>query len=500
MIETDKRKAIFLLHQEGMSKRQISKRLGVNPKTVSTIIKQKGLMPAVVRRDKQQIDPQLLRRLYGQCGGWIQRMHEKLQEEEGIQVKYSTLTRLLRELGISAPQKTRCERVPDEPGAEMQHDTTLYTIKLADKPVKIVASILYLRYSKRRYLKFYRNFDRFKMKCFIHEALMFWGYAPGQCIIDNTNLARLRGTGRAAVMVGEMQVFSKQYGFEFLCHEIRHANRKAGEERSFWTTETNFLPGRSFQSLEDLNEQAFKWATVRMENRPQGKAELIPAIAFEHEYPCLAKLPSHLPAPYRIHERYTDQYGYVSFNANYYWIPGSKRDVLKVLEYAQKLKIYLARECLIEYPLPAKGVRNQLFKPPGLSKTPHKPRNRKQPAEQEEKQLRALAPSVNAYLDWALKLKGLQRHRFLRKLLTVSQKMNLELFVKCIQRAHQYRITSIETIKRIAVLYFRSQTQELPWAPVDEQLEERETYQQGYLTDPPDLSIYDIDPEEDENE
>jgi len=76
----------------------------------------------------------------------------------------------------------------------------------------------------------------------------------------------------------------------------------------------------------------------------------------------------------------------------------------------------------------------------------------------------------------------------------------LELFVKSIERAHQYRITSIETIKRIAVLYFRSQTQELPWAPVDEQLEERETYQQGYLTDPPDLSIYDIDPEEDENE
>ena len=33
------------------------------------------------------------------------------------------------------------------------------------------------------------------MKCFLHEALIRWGYAAGQCIIDNTNLARLRGTG-----------------------------------------------------------------------------------------------------------------------------------------------------------------------------------------------------------------------------------------------------------------------------------------------------------------
>ena len=66
--------------------------------------------------------------------------------------------------------------MPDEPGAEMQHDTSPYLVKLADRESKLIASLLYLRYSKRRYLKFYRAFNRFKMKCFLHEALMFWGY------------------------------------------------------------------------------------------------------------------------------------------------------------------------------------------------------------------------------------------------------------------------------------------------------------------------------------
>jgi hypothetical protein len=207
-------------------------------------------------------------------------------------------------------------------------------LKLSDQTTRLVASLLYLRYSKRRYLKFYRLFDRFAMKCFLHEGLMFWGHAARQCIIDNTNLARLRGSGKRAVIVPEMAAFAERYGFEFVCHELGHANRKAGEERSFWTVETNFLPGRSFDNLEDLNRQAFDWATVRMHHRPASKTGLISAKAFEHERSYLIELPAHLPAPYCERTRGTDEYGYVSFEANYYWVPGSKREDVKLLRYA----------------------------------------------------------------------------------------------------------------------------------------------------------------------
>jgi transposase len=225
MIDPEKRKVIFLLHQEGMSVREIARRLHVSRQTVTAIIAQKGQMPELVRATKNQIDPELLRRLYAQCEGWIQRLHEKLAEEHHIQVKYSTLTRMLRHLGISTSPEIRCSRVPDEPGAEMQHDTTVYQVKLGDQTVRLVATILYLRYSKRRYLKFYRTFNRFRMKCFLYEALTYWGYAAAQCIIDNTNLARLRGTGAQAVIVAEMEVFAKQCAFQFVCHEKGHPDR-----------------------------------------------------------------------------------------------------------------------------------------------------------------------------------------------------------------------------------------------------------------------------------
>jgi hypothetical protein len=99
---------------------------------------------------------------------------------------------------------------------------------LGEKPSRVVSSLIYLRYSKMRYLKFYRCFNRFQMKCFLDEALRAWGFSAPICIIDNTNLARLRGIGRDAVMVPEMEQFARGYSFKFVCHEKGHANRKAG--------------------------------------------------------------------------------------------------------------------------------------------------------------------------------------------------------------------------------------------------------------------------------
>src|SRR6266496_5184520 len=210
MITADTRKAVFLLHQEGTPIRQISRQLRLSRNAVRRIIAQSGQMPPIIDRPAQGLDPELLRQLHQECDGYAQRMAEKLHEEHGIAVKYSTLTRHLRELGISLPMSQRCQRVPDEPGAEMQHDTSPFTLLVGSQRLRLQASLLYLRYSKRRYLQFYPLFDRFHLKCFLHLALTHWGYAPRICVIDNTNLARLRGLGSNALIVPEMAAFSSR--------------------------------------------------------------------------------------------------------------------------------------------------------------------------------------------------------------------------------------------------------------------------------------------------
>lgn len=491
MIAPDVRNAVYQLHLIGRPLSEISRQFMLSRNTVRAIIRQQGVLPQTVRKDKIEIDPELLRSLHHECQGWIQRMHEKLREEHSVVVSYPTLTRLLRELGLGKPQQTRCERVPDEPGAEMQHDTTIYRVELSGRPTKVIASLLYLRYSKRRYLKFYRLFNRFAMKCFLHEALMYWGYAARQCIIDNTNLARLRGSGRQAVIVPEMAGFAQRYGFQFLCHALGHPNRKAGEERSFWTVETNFLPGRSFESLEDLNRQAFEWATVRMHQRPLSKTGLIPAQAFEHERCYLLPLLPQLPAPYVTHHRGTDQYGYTRFEGNYYWIPGDKRDDVKLFEYADCLKIFQGRTFVVQYPLPPDGVKNAHYHPDGYPAPRHLPKHRRDGSQQEEQRLRALGPEVEAYVDYALQELGVGRHRFLRALFALSRRVTPAVFVQAVQRARRYRVLHLISLERIVWLCMSQQEPPLPQADVDHSFRERPAYQEGCLTDEPDLSIYD---------
>jgi len=489
MKDANKRKAIFLLFNEGMGIREISRNLHVSANTVSAIIAQKGEMPEVTRKDKIDIDPELLRSLHTRCEGYAQRIHEML-EEEGIKVGYSTLTRNIRELGLGQSKKQRCDQTPDVPGAEMQHDTSPYNIKFGTTRVKVVGSVIYMRYSKLRYLKFYRSFNRFAMKCFIHEALIFWGYSAPDCIIDNTNLARLRGTGKNAVIVPEMKQFAKQYGFKFICHEINHSNRKAGNERSFYTVETNFFPGRIFENLEDMNKQAFDWATIKMLNRPMSKTRMIPAKAFEFEQSFLKKLPPYITAPYLAYERSADQYGYAAIDGNFYWVPGTSRFNVKALQFCDHVEIYHKRKKLAEYELPPDGVKNEKFSPKGEPKSIYQPNNRKKPTAGEEKILRSASPEVDAYLNFVLTIKGKSKHRFVRQLYSLHKKTSLPLFVKAIKRALKYRVNNVNTIENIIRLLMRDASYELPSPEVNYDFTNRPAYLEGRFADEVDLSIY----------
>jgi transposase len=499
MIDPQKRKVVYYLSTQGMGVREIARNLGIDKNTVRTIVSQKGELPDTKRSDKIELSPELLTRLHRECDGYAKRVHEKLTEEHDVGIGYSTLTGIIRELSLGKAIKRRCDEVEDQPGAEMQHDTSDYKVKLGGTPVKLIGSLLYFRYSKIRYLKFYPFFNRFMMKCFFHEALMHWGYSAPVCIIDNTSLARLRGSGKNAVIVPEMVEFAKSYAFCFVCHEKGHANRKAGNERGFFTTVTNFFPGREFQDIADLNRQALDWATVRSAHRPVGKAGLIPAHAFEFEQAYLTKLPALISPPYFEVQRGIDQYGYISFDGNFYWVPGLKRHEVKVLRYPDHIKVYHRRELLIEYELPPFGVKNKKFYPPGRPRPRHEPRDRKNRTGDEEKILRGFSEKVDAYLSFALKEQaGTQKHHFVRHLYRLYQRLSAELFEKAVTRALSYRITDPDTIYRIALLQMKEANYHLPFVHINGEFVHRPSFLEGRFTENADLKRY-TTTEEDDN-
>ena len=133
-----------------------------------------------------------------------------------------------------------------------------------------------------------------------------------------------------------------------------------------------------------------------------------------------------------------------------------------------------------------------------MPKPPRQPKNRKRPTQEEEKRLRGISEVVDRYLKFALD-DGVQRHRFLRELFSLSCRTTRSVFIETIERALRYQITDIATLQRIARLCV-TQSVPLPDVDVDESFREREAYQQGHLTDAPDFSAYDHMLEDDEDE
>jgi hypothetical protein len=69
------------------------------------------------------------------------------------------------------------------------------------------------------FFQMYPRFDRFTCKVFLSDALAYIAGACKTCMIDNTHVVVLRGTGREMVPVPEMEAFADRYGFRFLAHE-----------------------------------------------------------------------------------------------------------------------------------------------------------------------------------------------------------------------------------------------------------------------------------------
>ncbi|MEK7415443.1 MAG: helix-turn-helix domain-containing protein, partial [Planctomycetota bacterium] len=88
-----------------MAIQAIARSLGISRNTVRDIIAQGGVVSLARRADAVTPDSALLAELYQQCSGWKERIWEKLKDEHGIEIGYSTLTRKIRELGLG--QKPR---------------------------------------------------------------------------------------------------------------------------------------------------------------------------------------------------------------------------------------------------------------------------------------------------------------------------------------------------------------------------------------------------------
>jgi transposase len=320
MLDQTTRSAILRLREQGHGTRVIARALGVSRGAVKDVL-QDGTaeVPRAERAEKAAPHRDEILGIFVRSKGNLVRVHEELVAG-GATLSYQALTAFCRRHGIGHEPVRPAGRYHFEPGQEMQHDTSPHDVQLGGKLRRVQTASLVLCHSRMLFFQHYPRFQRFDCKVFLTEAMRAIGGACGVCMIDNTHVVVLSGTGREMVPVPEMAAFAERFRFAFQAHEKGDANRSARVERPFDYIENNFHAGRDFTDWDHLNQEARAWCDkVNAKHRKHLHAS--PRELFAVEKPHLKALPIWIPDVYALHQRIVDIEGFVNVHGNRYSAP-----------------------------------------------------------------------------------------------------------------------------------------------------------------------------------
>ena len=146
MISEEIRQAISAMHGKGMKIRAISRNLGIARNTVRLVLQGNKRAQSEETSSFEDKLPHIAE-MYHKCGGNVVRVQEMLMDQ-GLDIRYSTLTRLVQDMGLRQPQKVKAGSYSFAPGEEMQHDTSPHKVSLNGKTVTAQCAGLVLAYQE----------------------------------------------------------------------------------------------------------------------------------------------------------------------------------------------------------------------------------------------------------------------------------------------------------------------------------------------------------------
>jgi hypothetical protein len=414
------------------------------------------MVPRIERAEKAEPYRDQILEWVARCRGNLVRVHEELAAQ-GITIAYPTLTAFCRRHGIGHAAPAPVGHYDFAPGQEMQHDTSPHRGVIGGVEQRIETASLVLCYSRMLFFQAYPAFTRFYCKVFLTDALEYLGGAAATCMIDNTHVVVAAGTGARMVPAPEMAAFAERFGFGFRAHEKGDANRSARVERPFHFIEHNFLAGRTFADLADLNAHARGFCD-KVNAAPKRHLHASPRELFAAERPHLHPLPLFVPEVYALHHRLVDVEGFVNVHGHRYSVPylliGRQ---LEVRETKDRIDVYHGPRLVASHRKVLGRIFTRVIMPE------HRPPRGARPSTQplpEEQILAQADPPVPAYAA-ALKQRSAGRGTLaLRRLLALYREYPRAPFHQAITLAAQYGLFDLDRLERltlrvIAKDYFR---------------------------------------------
>jgi transposase len=319
-------------HQAGMSIRAIATELGISRGAVTRALarlqaQREGRATPLARPRPRQsiIDPfePLLKELLAKYPNLTtERALQELQAR-GFAGKYTVVR---QRLGLLRPRAARppVPRFETGPGLQAQMDFGVYDLDFTREGRRRVYLFSYLLgYSRRQYLRFVESMDLpTTLREHVH-AFHYLGGVARVCLYDNFKAVVLRHDADGALYNPKFLAFATHYGFRPQACRVRRPQTKGKVERKFFYAETSLLNGRTFDTLEHLNEVTAWWLANVADVRVLRDFKETPLQRHQREQPHLLTLPTCDFDTAQVVYRHVNVEGYVTHRLNLYSVPWS---------------------------------------------------------------------------------------------------------------------------------------------------------------------------------
>lgn len=259
MIGVDLVMDILHLRKQGLSIRAIAKQAGVSRNTVRKVLRGQHTLARKPAPRCSKLDPfkEYLTRRRAELPLSAVRLLEEIRPM-GYKGSVVTLRRFLAKLeGQAARQSKATVRFETPPGHQAQADwAEAGRIQGPEgKPVGLYVFTLVLSYSRMMFVRFTTSMALPALLDCHRQAFAFLGGWPRVILYDNMKQVRV-GPGKFNEAFLD---FAKHYGFSPKTCRPYRPRTKGKVERSIDYVKDNFLLGRAFADLDELNGLARAW-------------------------------------------------------------------------------------------------------------------------------------------------------------------------------------------------------------------------------------------------
>ncbi|MBK7706810.1 MAG: IS21 family transposase [Acidobacteria bacterium] len=247
------------LKRQGHSIKQICRMTGYSRNTVRKVLREGSPKRAAETKRGSKLDAykDYLKKRYEKTGLSAVRLTGEIRGM-GFAGSWDIVRRYLRELDVGAKVSAKATvRFETPPGKQAQADWAEIGSYIDEKGRrrKIYAFVMVLGYSRAMYVEYTRRMRMPELIGCLERAFAYFGGWPETILFDNMAQVRLP----CGKLNPQMADFLNHYGIAPRTHRPYRPRTKGKVERAVGYLKDNFIKGREFADLADLQAQGAAW-------------------------------------------------------------------------------------------------------------------------------------------------------------------------------------------------------------------------------------------------